>query len=350
MAIDEGKLNEFMGRAVGDMGAAFSAVLVAIGDKLGLYKALSGAPSTPAELAGRTGTAERYVREWLGNQAAGGYVNYDPKSGRYSMSEEQSLALAQEGSPAFIPGAFEIIAACFAARDRIQGNFKSGDGMEWGEHHPCLFEGTERFFRPGYAANLVSSWLPALEGVVPKLEKGALVADVGCGLGASTILMAQAFPKSKFIGFDYHEGSIAKAREKARAAGVEGRVKFEVARSTDYPGKGYDLVAHFDCLHDMADPLGAARHVRETLAPGGAWMIVEPFAGDKVEQNLNPVGRVFYGASTMLCVPTSLAGKGPALGAQAGEARLREVVLAAGFRAFRRATETPFNLVLEARP
>jgi len=289
------------------------------------------------------------VREWLGNQAAGGYVNYDPASARYSMSEEQSFALAQEGSPAFIPGAFQVIAACFAARERITACFKSGAGMEWGEHHPCLFEGTERFFRPGYAANLVAQWLPAIEGLVPRLQKGASVADVGCGLGASTILMAQAFPKSRFIGFDYHEGSIRSAREKARAAGIEDRVKFEVAKATDYPGKGYDLVAHFDCLHDMADPLGAARHVRETLAPDGAWMIVEPFANDRVEQNLNPVGRVFYGASTMLCVPTSLAGKGPALGAQAGEARLREVVLAAGFRAFRRATETPFNLVLEAR-
>jgi 2-polyprenyl-3-methyl-5-hydroxy-6-metoxy-1,4-benzoquinol methylase len=350
MAIDETKLNEFMGKAVGDIGAALSAALVGVGDRLGLYKALATGAATPAELAKRTGTVERYVREWLNNQAAGGYVQYDAKSGTYSLPEEQALALAVEGSPAFIPGAFQIIAACFAAQDRIAECFKTGAGMEWGEHHPCLFEGTERFFRPGYAANLISSWLPALEGAVAKLRSGASVADVGCGLGASTILMAQSFPKSRFIGFDYHEASVRKAREKAREAGVDGRVSFEVARSTDYPGKGYDLVAHFDSLHDMADPLGAARHVRETLAPGGAWMIVEPFAGDKVEQNLNPVGRVFYGASTMLCVPVSLAGKGPALGAQAGEARLREVVLAAGFRAFRRATETPFNLVFEARP
>ncbi len=349
MAIDEAKLNAFMGKAVGDIGAALSAALVVIGDKLGLYRALAQGAATPAELAMRTSTVERYLREWLGNQAAGGYVTYDPKSGRYALPEEQALALAVEGSPAFIPGAFQVIAACFAAQERITECFRSGKGMEWGEHHGCLFEGTERFFRPGYAANLVSSWLPALEGVVPKLRKGASVADVGCGLGASTLLMAQEFPESKFVGFDYHEGSIRTARERARAAGLEGRVRFEVGRATDYPGKGYDLVAHFDCLHDMADPIGAARHVRETLAPGGAWMIVEPFAGDRVEENLNPVGRVFYGASTMLCVPTSLAGQGPALGAQAGEARLREVVQAAGFRGFRRATETPFNLVFEAR-
>ena len=228
--------------------------------------------------------------------------------------------------------------------------FRSGAGIEWGEQHSCLFEGTERFFRPGYAANLVSSWLPALEGVVERLQEGATVADVGCGLGASSILMAQAFPRSRFIGFDVHAGSIEAARKRARAAGVDGRVKFEVARSTDFPGKRYDLVAHFDSLHDMSDPLGAARHVRETLAPDGTWMIVEPFAHDRVEQNLNPVGRVFYGASTMLCIPNSLAGHGPALGAQAGESRLREVVLAAGFRGLRRATETPFNLILEARP
>ena len=350
MAIDEAKLNAFMGKAVGDIGAALSAALVVIGDKLGLYKALAESAATPGELAKRTGTVERYVREWLNNQAAGGYVTYHPPTGRYSLPEEQALALAVEGSPAFVPGAFQVIAACFAAQERIADCFRSGKGMEWGEHHACLFEGTERFFRPGYAANLVSSWLPALEGVVAKLRKGASVADVGCGLGASTILMAQAFPEAKFVGFDSHEGSIRAARERARAAGVDGRVRFEVARATDYPGTGYDLVAHFDCLHDMADPIGAARHVRETLAPGGAWMIVEPFAGDRVEENLNPVGRVFYGASTMLCVPTSLAGQGPALGAQAGEARLREVVQAAGFRAFRRATETPFNLIFEASP
>src|SRR5437762_8074799 len=291
MAIDEAKLNEFMGRAVGDIGAALSAALVVVGDKLGLYKALAMGPSTPAELAKRTGTVERYVREWLNNQAAGGYVTYDTASSRYSLTEEQQLALAQEGSPAFIPGAFQVIAACFSSRDRVTDCFRTGEGIEWGAHDPCLFEGTERFFRPGYATNLISSWLPALEGVVPVLQRGGLVADVGCGLGASTILMAQAYPRSRFIGFDYHRGSIETARERARAAGVEDRVQFDVAKATDYPGKGYDLVAHFDCLHDMADPVGAARHVRETLAPKGAWLIVEPFANDRVEQNLNPVGR-----------------------------------------------------------
>jgi SAM-dependent methyltransferase len=279
-----------------------------------------------------------------------GYVTYDAASRRYSLTEEQQLALAEEGSPAFIPGAFQVIAACFSSRDRVTDCFRTGEGIEWGAHDPCLFEGTERFFRPGYRTNLISSWLPALEGVVPVLHRGGLAADVGCGLGASTILMAQAYPRSRFIGFDYHRGSIETARERSRAAGVEDRVQFEVANATDYPGNGYDLVAHFDCLHDMADPVGAARHVRETLAAKGAWLIVEPFANDRVEQNLNPLGRVFYGASTMLCVPNSLAGRGPALGAQAGEARLREIVLAAGFSAFRRATATPFNLVFEARP
>jgi SAM-dependent methyltransferase len=351
MAIDETKLNEFMGKAVGDIGAALSAALVVIGDKLGLYKALAKAgPSTPLELAAKTGTHERYVREWLGNQAAGGYISYDPKSARFSLPPEQAMALAEEGSPAFIPGAFQVIAAAFAAGEKIAERFRTGEGLEWGEHHACLFEGTERFFRPGYAANLVSSWLPALEGVVAKLNQGALVADVGCGLGASAILMAQAFPKSRFRGFDIHPGSIDLARERAKAAGVEDRVTFEVAKATDFPGSNYDLVAHFDCLHDMGDPLGAARRVREVLSPNGTWLVVEPFAGDKIEDNLNPVGRVFYGASTMLCVPNSLASQGPALGAQAGEKRLGEVVKAAGFRGFRRATETPFNLVLEARP
>jgi SAM-dependent methyltransferase len=351
MAIDETKLNEFMGKAVGDIGAALSAALVVIGDKLGLYKTLAKAgPSTPAELAAKSGTHERYVREWLCNQAAGGYVVYDAKSARFSLPPEQAMALAEEGSPAFVPGAFQVIAAAFAAADKIAERFHTGKGLEWGEHHSCLFEGTERFFRPGYAANLVSSWLPALEGVVPKLTQGALVADVGCGLGASAILMAQAFPKSRFRGFDIHPGSIELARERAKAAGVEDRVTFEVAKATDFPGSNYDLVAHFDCLHDMGDPVGAARRVREVLSPAGTWLVVEPFAGDKVEDNLNPVGRVFYGASTMLCVPNSLASQGPALGAQAGENRLREVVKAAGFRGFRRATETPFNLVLEARP
>jgi SAM-dependent methyltransferase len=351
MAVDTAKLEAFMGRAVGDMGAALSAALVVIGDKLGLYKGLqAGGPQTPQELARRTGTSERYLREWLNNQAASGYVVYEPKSGKYELPPEQALAFAEEGSPAFLPGAFQIIAACFAAEPRIAESFRSGKGMEWGEHHPCLFEGTERFFRPGYAANLLTSWIPALEGVQRTLERGALVADVGCGHGASTILLAKAFPKAKLVGFDYHEGSILTARERAKAEGVSDRVSFEVARSTDYPGTNYALIANFDSLHDMADPVGAARHARKALAADGTWMIVEPFANDRPEENHNPVGRMYYGASTMLCVPTSLAQRGPALGAQAGEQRLRTVVTEGGFTRFRRAAQTPFNLVLEARP
>lgn len=348
--MNEAKLQEFMGKAVGDIGAAITAALVTIGDELGLYKALASGPLTPAEVAKKTKTNERYVREWLNAQAASGYVSYDPAKKTYSLSDEQRLALADESSPAFIPGAFQIISAVYKAQRRIAENFKSGKGMDWGEHDPCLFAGTERFFRPGYVANLVSSWIPALEGVKAKLEKGGTVADVGCGHGASTILMGQAFPKAKVTGFDAHKPSVEAARQRAKDAGIADRVTFEVATATGYPGKGYDLVAHFDCLHDMGDPVAAAKHVRETVAPDGTWMIVEPFAHDDDEKNHNPVGRVFYGASTMLCVPASLAHEGAALGAQAGEKRLREVVTKAGFKRFRRATETPFNLVLEARP
>jgi SAM-dependent methyltransferase len=351
VAINESKLNEFMGRAVGEIGAAMSATLVLIGDKLGLYKAMANAgPMTPGDLAKKTGTAERYIREWMANQAAGGYLTYDAAMAKYTLPEEQALALADENSPAFLPGAFQVIASLFMDEPKIAERFRSGAGLGWGEHDHRLFEGTERFFRPGYIANLTSNWIPALDGVEEKLRQGTKAADVGCGHGASTILMAKAYPKSEFIGFDYHEPSIKAARQRAKAEGVGDRCRFEVARSTDYPGKGYGLVAHFDCLHDMGDPVGAARHVRETLAPDGTWMIVEPFAGDKVEDNLNPFGRVFYAASTMVCVPASLAERGPALGAQAGEARLRQVVMSGGFTRFRRATQTPFNLVLEARP
>jgi 2-polyprenyl-3-methyl-5-hydroxy-6-metoxy-1,4-benzoquinol methylase len=350
-AIDEAKLNAFMGKVIADFGASASAVLVVIGDKLGLYKAMAGAgPLTPAELAKKTDTNERYVREWLNANAAGGYVAYDATSARYTLPPEQAMALADESSPAFIPGFYSVVEAMMRAEERIRDSFRTGAGMAWGEHAHCLFEGTERFFRPGYVANLTTSWLPALDGAVAKLEAGGNVADVGCGLGASTIIMAKAYPRARFVGFDVHPESIALARKRAAEAGVADRVTFEVARSTDYSGSGYDLVAHFDCLHDMGDPVGAARHVRRTLAPDGIWMIVEPFAGDKVEDNLNPVGRIFYSASTMLCVPSSLSEHGPALGAQAGEARLRGVVTEGGFTRFRRATETPFNLILEARP
>jgi 2-polyprenyl-3-methyl-5-hydroxy-6-metoxy-1,4-benzoquinol methylase len=353
-SIDPAKLQDFMGKAVGDIGAAMSAALVLIGDRLGLYKAMAASgPLTSTELATRTGTNERYVREWLNNQAAGGYVTYDAATKCYTLPPEQAFALADETSPAFVGGAFQIISAVMKAVPRMEENFRTGKGLDWCDHSHDLFLGTERFFRPNYAGNLVSNWIPSLHGVEQKLKAGASAADVGCGLGASTILMAQAFPKSRFWGFDFHPASIDLARQRAKEAGVADRVTFQVAKSTDYPtadGRPFDFVACFDCLHDMGDPAGAARHVRKNLAPDGTWMIVEPFAGDAPEHNLNPVGRVFYAASTMICVPASVAHSGPALGAQAGEAKLKEVVTAGGFTRFRRATETPFNLVLEARP
>jgi 2-polyprenyl-3-methyl-5-hydroxy-6-metoxy-1,4-benzoquinol methylase len=350
--IDAAKLDEFMGRFVGDLGAALSASLVVIGDRLGLYRAMGdGEPVSPEELAERTGTDGRYVREWLSNQAAGGYVTYDPGGERFSLSPEQAFALAQEGSPAFVPGAFYLATALTKDEPKITEAFRTGGGVGWHEHNHDLFSGTERFFRPGYAANLVSSWLPALDSVEAKLQRGALVADVGCGHGASTLLMAEAFPRSEFVGFDYHGASIEHARAAAEQAGVADRVSFEVATAKEYQGTGYDLVAVFDCLHDMGDPVGAAAHVLETLHEDGTWMIVEPNAGDHLEDNLNPVGRVFYGASTLVCTPASRDQEvGLALGAQAGEARLREVVTEGGFSRFRRAAETPFNIVLEARP
>lgn len=346
---DQNKLDAFLGQVVTDAGAAMASALVVLGDRLGLYKALAEAPLTAAELGERTDTAERYVQEWLDAQASGGYVQYDSASGRYSLPPEQRTALADESSPAFVPGLFQVTAAIWAAVDRMSDRFRSGEGLSWGEHHHCLFEGTERFFRAGYNGNLVGAWLPALEGVVSRLERGAKVADVGCGIGASTILMAQAFPRTRLYGFDSHPASIELARQRAAEAGVGDRVTFEVADAVSFPGQAYDFVAHFDCLHDMEDPSGAARHVREVLAKDGTWMIVEPFASDRRENNHNPVGRVFYSASTMICVPHSLSRRGPALGAQAGEARMRKIVTDAGFTKFRRATETPFNLVLEAR-
>ncbi len=350
MTVDEAKLNEFLGKAVGDLGAAISATLILVGDRLGLYRELAKGALTPDELAQRTGTNERYVREWLGNQGAGGYVQFDPASETWSLSPEQALCLTDPNGPVDMPGAYNIVEATFHALGNTLENFKSGGGMEWGEHHPCLFEGTERFFRAGYNASLIDSWLPALDGVVDKLGSGAKVADVGCGHGASTILMAMTYPDSEFIGYDYHDESIMIATEKAAAAGVS-NARFEIADAVGYPGKDFDLIAFFDCLHDMADPIGVSRHAREAISDDGTAMIVEPFANDRVEHNLNPVGRVMYGASTQICVPVSLARKGPALGAQAGEAQLRDVVVdGGGFTRFRRATETPFNLVLEARP
>src|SRR3954469_7936301 len=351
-AIDEQRLEAFMGRFVADMGAAATAPLVLIGDKLGLYKAMAdGEPVTPAELAERTGCRERYVREWLCQQAASGYVEYDAAGATFSLPPEQALALAHDDSPAFIPGAFQLIAAIVKDEPHITERFRSGEGFGWHEHDHDLFEGTERFFRPGYLANLVESWLPSLDGVVEKLEAGARVADVGCGHGASTILMAQAYPRSTFVGTDYHEGSIEAARRAAERAGVADRVTFEVASAKDFAGGPFDLVCVFDALHDMGDPVGAARRVRSQLAGDGTWMVVEPFAGDALEDNLTPVGRVFYAGSTMLCTPASLSQEvGLALGAQAGEKRLAEVLGQGGFSRVRRAAETPFNLVLEARP
>jgi len=350
--LDIDKLHEFVFRAVDEVGATLNTALVVMGDRLGLYRALAGAgPLTPSELAERTGTAERYVREWLNAQAAGGYVEYEPDSGRYSLPPEQAVALTDESSPAYLPGFFQIALGSVTDSPRITEAAKSGEGIGWHDHVHDVHEGCERFFRPSYNAHLLTEWLPALDGAVEKLEAGASVADVGCGHGSSTILMAQAFPRSRFQGFDYHEGGIETARERARAAGVADRATFSVAAAASYSGDGYDLVTMFDCLHDMGDPAGAARHVRSSLAPDGTWMIVEPRAGDRVEENLNPVGRAYYGFSTLLCTPSSLAQEvGLALGAQAGEARIREIVEGAGFSSFRRVAETPFNMVFEARP
>jgi 2-polyprenyl-3-methyl-5-hydroxy-6-metoxy-1,4-benzoquinol methylase len=353
MTVDPAKLDAFMGKMVGEMGAAMNATLILLGDRLGLYKAMADAgPMTPATLARATQTTERCIREWLNAQAAGGIVTFDAETGTYTLPEEQAFALAEEGSPAFIAGAFQILAAVNKDVSKIETAFRTGKGLGWHEHDVCLFRGTERFFRPGYAAHLVSEWIPALAGVQERLKGGGRVADVGCGHGASTILMAQAFPETEFYGFDYHDASISAAQLAAEEAGVADRITFAVAPAKSFPkeGDGYDLVTFFDCLHDMGDPVGAARHVRQTLRDGGAWMIVEPRAGDAVGENLNPVGRLFYCASTMICTPASMAQEvGAALGAQAGERKLREVLKEGGFTKVRRAAETPFNMVLEAR-
>jgi SAM-dependent methyltransferase len=348
---DMNKLDAFVGKFVSDLGASVHAGMVVIGERLGLYKALATRPMDPAELAAETRTDERYLREWLASQAAGGYITYDEESGKFSLSEEQAFTLADEESAAYLPGAFELALGSLAAVPRIADSFRTGKGMGWDEHADSVFHGCERFFRPGYAANLVSTWIPALQDVKEKLEAGARVADVGCGKGASTLLLARAFPRSRFFGFDYHHKSIEAAREHARRNGVAGRVTFELATAKEYPGKDYDLVAMFDCLHDMGDPVGAASHVRRSLAREGTWMVVEPFANDQLKDNLNPVGRVYYSFSTLLCTPCSRSQEvGLCLGAQAGESRIREVVTSAGFRRFRRASETPFNIVYEARP
>src|SRR5215218_633953 len=354
MVVDEAKLHEFIGKAVVEWGAAYGVLLTFVGDRLGLFKAMAGAGGalTPEELAKKTGTHPRIIREWLAAQAAGGFVTYNPAAGTCLLPEEQAIALTDENSPAYIAGEYQVLMGLFKDEEKIIEAFRTGKGLGWADHHHYLFEGTERFFKPGYIANLTTSWIPALEGIEEKLrrEEGAKVADVGCGHGVSTILMAKAYPNSKVIGFDYHKPSIERAREQAEKEGLK-NITFEVAGATDYPGDDYDLITFFDCFHDMGNPAGAAKHVLQTLEKkDGTWMLVEPFANDRLEDNLNPIGRAFYSGSTMICVPAALNENGPALGAQAGEKRIREVVMSAGFSKFRRATQTPFNLVFEARP
>ncbi len=349
--LNEAKLHEFMGKMVGDMGAAISTALVLTGDRLGLYKALAEfGPLTSYQLAERTGTAERYVREWLAAQAASGYIEHHPETNRFSMTPEQAAVFADEDTPVHACGGFYSIASVIADEPKITDAFRTGQGVAWGDRHPCLFCGTAKFFRPGYRVNLISSWIPALDGVKEKLERGARVADVGCGHGHSTLIMAEAFPNSQFVGFDIHPPSIEEAGQMANQAGLT-NVRFEVATAKTYPGENYDLVTFFDCLHDMGDPVGAAERVYASLDRDGTWLIVEPFANDKLEDNLNPIGRVYYGFSTTVCTPASLSQEvGAALGAQAGETRIKEVVTSGGFTRFRRATETPLNLILEAQP
>jgi ubiquinone/menaquinone biosynthesis C-methylase UbiE len=351
MAIDEAVLGEFIGKFVTDLGATVAAGNVVVGHRLGLYKTLATGPASAQELAERTGTAPRYVEEWLRGQAAGGYVQYDSDDQTYSMSEEQAFVLANPDGAIYAPGAFVLALGALRAEDRITERFRTGAGLGWHEHHDDVFVGCEQFFRPGYIANLIPSWIPALEGVEAKLSAGARVADIGCGLGSSTVLLAQAYPNSTFTGSDYHAGSIELAAKRAADAGVASRVNFEVASAAQFSGSDYDLVATFDCLHDMGNPLATAKQVRQALAPDGTWLVVEPYAGDTVSDNLNPVGRVYYNFSTLLCVPNALSQTGGyALGAQAGEAAIRRVVTDAGFTRFRRAAETPFNLVYEVRP
>jgi ubiquinone/menaquinone biosynthesis C-methylase UbiE len=351
MAIDDAKLGEILGKFVTDLGATAAAGNVVVGHRLGLYGALASAPATADELAGRTETNPRYITEWLRGQAAGGYVDYDADTDTFSMTEEQAFVLANPDGAVYAPGAFVLALGALKAESEITERFRTGAGLGWHEHDEDVFVGCEQFFRPGYIANLVPSWIPALDGVADKLTAGAKVADLGCGLGASTVLMAQAYEASTFVGSDYHARSIELAEKRASEAGVIDRVSFEVAGAADFTGTGYDLVTTFDCLHDMGDPLATAKHVREAIAPDGTWLVVEPFAGDSVSDNLNPVGRVYYNFSTLLCVPNALSQQGGyALGAQAGEAAIRRVVTDAGFTRFRRAAETPFNLVYEVRP
>ena len=350
--VDESKLNAFIGKMLGDLGGAFSVPMVRMGDKLGLYKALKEqGPMTPEELAAKTKVAERYAREWLSHQASSGYLEFDSATGKFALPSEQAMVFADIDSPVYLQGAFDLAVAMVENQTKVEAAFRSGKGVGWGDQTPCLFCTVGRFFRPSYHNNLVGSWLPALDGVAAKLERGATVADVGCGHGFSTIIMAKAFPKSTFVGYDFHPESVEQARVHAKQHGATANTKFEVATASDFPGKDLDLVTFFDCLHDMGDPVGAARHVRAALNSDGSWMIVEPAASDRLEDNLNPVSRMFYAASTMICVPTSLDQPvGAAFGAQAGFAKLSSAITKGGFGKVRKATETPFNMVLEARP
>jgi SAM-dependent methyltransferase len=349
--LDATKLNDFVNKAVVEFSVIISAALVLIGDKLGLYTAMAdGQPVTSASLAARTNTTERYIREWLINQAASGILEYDAKAQTYRLPPEHAVALTDASSPAYVIGGYETLLAMNRAQPRITEAFRTGAGMPWGEHDPDLFEGVERFFRPGYTANLVDTWIPALEGVTTKLEAGAKVADVGCGHGASTIIMAKAYPKSHFYGFDNHAPSIEQARERAHAAGVADRVTFEVADAQHFPDHRYELVAFFDCLHDMGDPVGALKRTRKTLAPDGTVLLVEPLAGETIAENFNPVGRIYSGASVLCCTPNALATGPMALGTVATDAALHEVAEAAGFTRFRRAMTSPFNRFFEVRP
>jgi 2-polyprenyl-3-methyl-5-hydroxy-6-metoxy-1,4-benzoquinol methylase len=350
--VNQDKLHQFIGQMLGDLGGASSIAMVRLGDALGLYEALhTKGPMTCAQLAETAKVSERYLREWLSHQAASNYVAYDPSTASFSLPPEQAMVFANEDSPVYMMGGFDVMAAMLDNQPKVQAAFKTGRGVAWGDQAQCMFCAVARFFRPGYHNHLVKEWLPALDGVVGKLERGAKVADVGCGHGWSTVLMAKAFPKSEFIGYDFHAGSIEQAQEHAKAHGVSTNTRFEVGLAKDYPGTDFDLVTCFDCLHDMGDPAGAAAHVRKSLKRDGAWMVVEPMAGDSLEQNLNPVGRLYYAGSTMICLPTSLSQEvGAGLGAQAGEARLRQVITSGGFGTVRRAAETPFNMILEARP
>jgi SAM-dependent methyltransferase len=351
-AVDEERLERFLGQAITDMGAALNGALVMIGDELGLWKALAGAgPLTSRQIAERSGVAERYTREWSSAQAAGGYLDYDPDDETFALPPEHAMALADDNSPVYMLGGYHVISAAYKDRARITERIRAGQGFGWHEHDPDLFTGTEQFFRPGYRAHLVPEWIPALDAVEEKLRAGASVADIGCGHGTSTTIMARAYPESTFRGFDYHDASIARARQIAAAEGLTSNTTFDVASAKDFPGDGYDLVCFFDCLHDMGDPVGALRHARNALHADGTVMLVEPFAGDTLADNLNPVGRIYYAASTLVCTPNSLDQEvGLALGAQAGPQRLKRIAREAGFTRFRRATQTPFNLVLEARP